>query len=156
MSTEDKAKQVAAQCQVVAHLATALAGVHAHKSILFERGLAPDLVEMVGEHTARFMETLGDMLNGMDAITDDDAWTDPVFEAAHRLWPATPAPPSIDAGLSIRLQRAKDALDAMDAQVTDAEIVQGLLIWDTTKGDDESMRAVLIDFLTTRIAERRP
>lgn len=75
------------QCRVVAHLATALVEIHKDKAGLFETGRMDELVEMIGRNTASYMETLGEMLNGMDAVTDDDDWTAPVFREAQRLWP---------------------------------------------------------------------
>jgi hypothetical protein len=34
------------------------------------------------------METLGDILNGMNAVDEkEDAWLDPIFREAQRLWP---------------------------------------------------------------------
>lgn len=89
MNIDEKRKQVAAQCRAVAKLATALAAVHADHAKLFEAGPSPhdDLIDMIGDRSAGFMETLGDMLNGMDAADDDADTLAPVFEEAHRLWP---------------------------------------------------------------------
>ena len=50
---------------------------------------ANTLVEQAGERTAAFMETLGDMLNGMDAASDEDEWTVPIFAEAQRIWPVS-------------------------------------------------------------------
>lgn len=84
----EKRDQVAAQCRAVAHMATALAHVHSYKAELFAGGYADSLIELVGNSTASFMETLGDMLNGMDAVdSSEDDWMIPIFEEAHRLWP---------------------------------------------------------------------
>lgn len=88
---DDKRKQVAAQCKVVAHLATAIAGVYRDYEKMFEAGIAESLIEPVGKRTAALMEKFGDILNGMDAVTEDDDWTAPVFEKAHQLWPQSPA-----------------------------------------------------------------
>lgn len=90
--TMDKRKQVADQCRVVAHLATALAQVNSDYAKMFDEGQASDLLEMVGKRTARHMELLGDILNGMDAVTEDDSWIDSIFERAHELWPAATHP----------------------------------------------------------------
>lgn len=89
-------KQIADQCRVVAHLADALAGIHRDYEWMYSEpvsGGATDIAELVGERTARLMETLGDILNGMDAVTDDDDWTHPIFAEAHRLWPAKASQP---------------------------------------------------------------
>lgn len=86
-----KAQQVAKQCEVVIHLANALIEVHSDYARMFADGRSDnpilELTESVGRRTASFMETLGDMLNGMDAVSEEDEWTAPVFEEAHRLWP---------------------------------------------------------------------
>jgi hypothetical protein len=89
---EIELKQIAAQCKVIVHLCKALAEVHADYAIMFDAGgKGPEnIAELVGERTARLMEDLGDILNGMDAVTEDDDWTDPIFAEAQRLWPATP------------------------------------------------------------------
>jgi hypothetical protein len=86
-------KQVAAQCGVVAHLAIALAQVHQDYARIFKGGPSPadSLLDMKGRHTASLMERLGDILNGMDAITDEDEWTVPIFKEAQRLWPSRAA-----------------------------------------------------------------
>lgn len=89
--------QVAQQCKAVAHMATALAQVHSDKAEIIAAGgtLYNDstLLNMIGRNTARYMEKLGDILNGMDAVDEkEDAWLDPVFEEAHRLWPQSADP----------------------------------------------------------------
>ena len=77
------AGQVAAQCRVVAHLARAIATVYADKALLFEAGDAPSILAMNDAASYDLMQTLGDVLNGMDAVTDEDDWVAPVFAAAH-------------------------------------------------------------------------
>ena len=90
----EKHKQVSDQCRVVAHLATAIAQVHTDKAALFAENGAPSLVDRVGKHTAYLMETLGNILNGMDAIDEDeDDWTYPIFREAHRLFPIEDSKP---------------------------------------------------------------
>lgn len=85
-ATKEQSEQVLAQCRVVAHLATVLAGIHSDYVKLQEAG-APMATDVVGERTAAFMELLGEMVNSMDASTDEDEWTASVFEEARRLWP---------------------------------------------------------------------
>lgn len=85
-------KQVADQCRAVAHLAAALAQVSDDYARMFGNvgAVRPDdIVEMVGKRTARQMEVLGNILNGMDANDDEDEWMAPVFLEAQRLWPQT-------------------------------------------------------------------
>ena len=91
MSTEKRA-QVAAQCKVVHHLATVLAAVYSDYAKLFASGHADELIEHVGKCTADLMETLGDILSGMDAVTKRDEWVDPIFKEAQRLWPSEHSP----------------------------------------------------------------
>lgn len=80
----NKREQVVAQCTAVAYLAESLARVHRD----YARFIYHDLIDQVGKRTAAFMETLGDMLNGMDALDPkEDGFLDPIFEEAHRLWP---------------------------------------------------------------------
>ena len=87
MTSEAKRKQVAEQCKAVAHMATALAQVHTDYANSVVPISGDEHVEQVGKRTAAFMETLGDMLNGMDAVDSSDDWMKPVFAGAHRLWP---------------------------------------------------------------------
>ena len=88
---DEKQMQVAKQCEAVAHLATALAQVSTDYANIFKACPVGHLVEQVGQRTAHQMEVLGDILNGMDAITNDDKWLDPIFAEAQRLWPQPPA-----------------------------------------------------------------
>jgi hypothetical protein len=91
MANEDLRKQVADQCRVVAHLATAIAKVHADYAKLVESPAFADILEQVGRRLASLMERLGDVLNGMDATSSDDDWTYPVFREAQRLFPTSEA-----------------------------------------------------------------
>ena len=77
------AQQVAAQCRVVAHLARAIATVYADKAVLFEAEGALSILAMNDATSYDLMQTLGDLLNGMDAVTDEDEWVAPIFAAAH-------------------------------------------------------------------------
>lgn len=87
---ETNLRQVADQCRAVAHMATVIADVHSDLAKLFAAGggAPADIAGSVGERTARLMEYLGDVLNGMDAVSEEDEWTAPIFAEAHRLWPA--------------------------------------------------------------------
>lgn len=82
-------KQVAAQCRAVEHMATAIAQVHSDLAKMLEAGPGPwdETVEIRGKFTASRMETLGDMLNGMDAVEKEDAWINPIMKEAQRRWP---------------------------------------------------------------------
>lgn len=94
MTLEEKRTQVAAQCKAVAHLAQALVEIHSDYEKLIESRRADQLIEQVGRRTAEWMDTLGNMLNAVDAVDDADKWLDPVFEQAHQLWPAALSTPS--------------------------------------------------------------
>lgn len=83
MADIDKKTQVQAQCRVVAHLARAIAEVYDSNA----KFTHPELLDMVGANSAALMNELGDILNGMDAATEADEWTSPVFEQARKLWP---------------------------------------------------------------------
>ena len=84
----DKRKQVALQCKAVSHMAKAIAEIYSDYEAMFERdGGMRGLEDQVGKRTAAWMETLGDMLNGIDAAMPEDDWMAPVFEEAQRLWP---------------------------------------------------------------------
>ena len=90
----EKRQQVAMQCKAVSHLADALAAIHEDQEAMIKNASPDDwLVDRIGNRTARIMNTLGDILNGMDAVEDSDAWMDPVFEEAKRQFPqATESP----------------------------------------------------------------
>lgn len=88
--TDDLNKQVALQCKAVVHMAEAIAEVYRMKQNRHEAGgkAADDLADLVGRWSAETMETLGDILNGMDAVDDSvDGWIEPVIREAQRRWP---------------------------------------------------------------------
>lgn len=85
----DLREQIAKQCEAVAHMARALAQTHGDLAAIIRAGGPVDVIaERIGASTAKRMETLGDMLNAMDAVTEDDDWLGPVFRAAQERWPA--------------------------------------------------------------------
>ncbi|AZO45916.1 hypothetical protein EJ076_34955 [Mesorhizobium sp. M7D.F.Ca.US.005.01.1.1] len=93
-ATPELMKQIANQCRVVAHLADALSGIHHDYERMYLGEVsegAKDIADIVGKRTAQIMETLGDILNGMDAVTEEDDWTHPIFREANRLWLAPAA-----------------------------------------------------------------
>jgi hypothetical protein len=89
MNEDEKFHQVERQCAAVAQLATNIARIHDDYAKMFKANLDAirPITDEVGKRTAAFMELLGDMLNGMDAVDADDKWMDPIFDKAHELWP---------------------------------------------------------------------
>lgn len=91
MEAEEKRLQIADQCKVVAHLARALADISGDYEKMMRddacAGGMDNIADIVGNRTARHMNVLGDILNGMDAATDEDEWTAPIFERAHTMFP---------------------------------------------------------------------
>lgn len=92
----EKRQQVIDQCSAVNHMATCIALVYGdHARMLYRSGCAPTenadeiLIDLIGKRTASLMETLGDILNGMDAVTKDDEWLTPIFERAQKMWTVT-------------------------------------------------------------------
>lgn len=89
MADDKTLHQAREQCRVVAHLARALAEIHEDRVRLYDA--CPDnmreTVFIDGPRSAAIMESLGDMLNGMDAAMPEDEWTTPIFQEAQRLWP---------------------------------------------------------------------
>lgn len=85
-------EQVARQCSAVRHLAVVLAQLHGDYACMFAAGHHEKIADLFGHRTAAMMETLGDILNGMDAVEEGDDWLDPIFEEAHRRWPTKGCP----------------------------------------------------------------
>ena len=72
-------------------MALALAKICHDMAALFGSGACEEILEMKGMDTAAQMEWLGDLLNAMDAVTEDDEWMEPVFRRAHVMFPASKA-----------------------------------------------------------------
>lgn len=85
--TDERREQIAKQCDAVAHMATILAGICRLYAASWREGEMEGLEDIVGARTTYQMDVLGNMLNSMDAIDETDAWMEPIFAAAHRLWP---------------------------------------------------------------------
>jgi hypothetical protein len=83
----NKREQIVQQCVAVRHMARTIADIYGDMAILFAEGRAEKISEIVGSESAALLETLGDILNGMDAVTEDDEWIDPIIEEAQRVWP---------------------------------------------------------------------
>jgi hypothetical protein len=83
-------EQVVAQYRVVAHLARQIALVHEQMAETYAHPDVPMTesgVDLSGRWSASRMETLGDMLNNMDAADPEDAWVTPIFRVAQATWP---------------------------------------------------------------------
>lgn len=81
MSPTHSPKQVAAdQCRVVAHFARAIASVFDDKAEIAKAGECQSLIVRWIEQTDDLMEQLGNILNGLDAVTDEDEWTFPIVK----------------------------------------------------------------------------
>lgn len=87
MEDKERRLQVARQHRAVAHLATQIAMLSFDCA---ERILSGDhdfILTIQGETSLRWMEALGDMLNGVDAADDDSIrWMTPIFERAHEMF----------------------------------------------------------------------
>lgn len=70
MSDDEKIQQVRDQCLAVAHLADAISAIYRDKQKMFNMGHGRNVADLVGNMSARLMENLGDVLNGMDAATE--------------------------------------------------------------------------------------
>jgi hypothetical protein len=93
MDVTEKRQQVSEQCRAVAHMATAIAKIYSDYEKLFldDRAMA-GYEEQVGERTVCLLADLGDILNGGDAVTAEDAWVNPIMERARELFPERECP----------------------------------------------------------------
>jgi hypothetical protein len=89
MSIDDKRKQVRKQAQAVAYMARILATMHEeYNTFILDNIQAEDLLEAIGVDTHERMQTLGDMINEMDAVLKkDEATLNPVFAKAREMFP---------------------------------------------------------------------
>lgn len=83
------ALQAHQQCRAVVHLAREFAEIYSASASILASGMGP--VEIIGEASAEDMEWLGDAINNMDGVTEEDLWLDPIFEAAQARWPVRAA-----------------------------------------------------------------
>lgn len=74
---------VAAQAKILQELA------EAHVAILKCRDVPMEdfILELQGKTSALWMESIGDFLNGVDAVGGETEWMNPIFESAHKLFP---------------------------------------------------------------------
>lgn len=90
---EAKRNQVIAQCKAIKHMAAVLSKVYGDFSMMFQSGHMDTLLEMKGRDSAVVMEWLGDLLNDMDCVQEEDEWMEPIFRAAHEMFPKEPTQP---------------------------------------------------------------
>jgi hypothetical protein len=84
----DKIKQVQDQVRVVKAIAEQIIKVLDDISTHMMRDEV--MVNATGNQSARLMEYLGDFANGMDIVEKEDEWMEPIFKAAHEMFPQTP------------------------------------------------------------------
>lgn len=87
MTDNDFREQVAQQCDVVVHMGTVLANLFRELAIDVRQGRVSLMLHSTGKESAQIMNELGNILNDMDAVSEDDAWTTPIFDKASELWP---------------------------------------------------------------------
>jgi hypothetical protein len=91
VANEAERAQIADQYRAVAALCRNLGMVHEQLVTAIEQGACDDIATIQGPRSAAIMEVLGDILNGMDAVDEEDRWLDPIFEKAHQLYPTARA-----------------------------------------------------------------
>jgi hypothetical protein len=84
MMNEEQRIQLISQCNAIVHMATQIARVHADIAQLNANGVLSPKIS--GTFTAARMEILGNMLNNMDAVIEDDDWLTPIFEKSQTMW----------------------------------------------------------------------
>lgn len=87
MNEISKTDQVAKQCRAVVTLANAIAKVHSEVAEYVVNGHASLILDQIGSRSAAIMEDIGNYLNDMDAVTEDDENLDDVFEMARKMFP---------------------------------------------------------------------
>ena len=85
----NKRQQVLEQHRAVAALARGIIEITEGKIPAIEGGHMDELLDMLGNRSAMWMEDFGDLLNGCDAVTEDDDWMEPIFLKAQEMFPQT-------------------------------------------------------------------
>ena len=93
------------QCRVVVHFANGIASVFSDYAKLAATGVHSTLYPIWLARSADLIETLGNILNDMDAVTDEDDWTAPIVRASAQ-YQSRPATSAASEGLGV-LERAK-------------------------------------------------
>lgn len=90
---EEKRAALVSQCMEVARMALHLASVNYELAVIHRgpRNETESFLDMVGKFSHERMETLANILNGMDAVEHGDAERSrPIFDTARRLFPLHP------------------------------------------------------------------
>lgn len=80
---KDEAAQIRDQYLAIAHMARQIAHVHEQLAPCAESLPA----RVCGPDSARLLETLGDIMNGMDIVEKGDDWVSPILLKAHEMYP---------------------------------------------------------------------
>lgn len=115
-----KTQQVADQYRAAGHLAKALSELCEDMS----KHVHPKLVDIQGPRTHSWMEKLGDMINGVDAFTEEDEWVNPIFDRAREVFPVKSEARELHALMKCAeaLRRALPFIDdALDAHMVMSE-----------------------------------
>jgi hypothetical protein len=84
---DDLREQVARQYEAVAHFAKALSDVHADIAPMIRSGEFPELLIHQGCGSLRLIEILAEILNSIDAVSEEDEQFHSVILDAYRLFP---------------------------------------------------------------------
>lgn len=87
MKDISKRQQVVDQCKAIVKMAENIVQIHKEYEEIFKTSQLDDLIDLVGDRTAYIMENLGNILNGLDAVREDDAWIDSIFERSREIFP---------------------------------------------------------------------
>lgn len=91
---EEKRNALVSQCMEVARMATAIASVNWELAVIHSLPREADsegFLDMVGKFSHERMETLGNMMNGMDICEGEDVKrSTEIFARARRLFPINP------------------------------------------------------------------
>ena len=83
--------QAVAQCRAIIHMASVLADIYRRHATMLDSNsdINPLLFETIGNSSRRMMNSMADILNGIDAVTEEDMkrWG-LVFARSQEVFPA--------------------------------------------------------------------
>lgn len=86
ISDADLTEQTANQYKAVIHMARSMLIVH-EQTLPLIPGQSRGILEIQCVQSAEIMEVLGDLLNAMDAVDEEeDGWIGPIFEKSHEVF----------------------------------------------------------------------